>query len=92
MRLGTTSLGSVSIQSHHGAWRDSRTNRATQCGVTHSASSDATFSNATVDISRATCGVTQVLVAPCGLARLKGLLLGILVGVGLVLKFYIKKG
>jgi hypothetical protein len=50
--------------------------------------SHATFSNATVDISRATsCGVTQVLVAPQGLARPKGLLLGILVGVGLVLKF-----
>jgi hypothetical protein len=68
--------------------RDSRTSRATQCGVTPSATSDATFSNATVDISRATsCGVTQVLVAPRGLARQKWLLLGILVGVGLVLKF-----
>jgi hypothetical protein len=55
--------------------------------VTPSATSDATFSNATVDISRATsCGVTQVLVAPWGLARPKGLLIGILVGVGLVLK------
>jgi hypothetical protein len=67
--------------------------RATQCGVTPSATSDATFSNTTVDISRATsCGVTQVLVAPQGLAGPKGLLLGILVGVGLVLKFEIKKG
>jgi hypothetical protein len=62
-------------------------------GVTPSATSDATFSNTTVDISRATsCGVTQVLVAPQGLAGPKGLLLGILVGVGLVLKFEIKKG
>jgi hypothetical protein len=88
MRLGTTSLGSVSIQSRHSARRDSRTSRATQCGVTPSASSDATFSNATVDISHVTsCGVTQVLVAPRGLTRLKGLLLGILVGVRLVLKF-----
>jgi hypothetical protein len=61
--------------------------------VTPSVISDATFSNATVDISCATSrGVTQVLVAPRGLARPKGLLLGILVGVGLVLKFYIKKG
>jgi hypothetical protein len=53
--------------------------------VTTSATSHATFSDAIVDISRATsCGV---LVAPRGLARPKGLLLGILVGVGLVLKF-----
>jgi hypothetical protein len=75
MRSGTPSLGSVS-----------RTSRATQCGVTPYATSDATFFNITVDISRATsCGVTQVLVAPR--ARPKGLLLGILVGVGLVLKF-----
>jgi hypothetical protein len=67
---------------------DSRTSRATQCGVTPSATSDATFSNVTVDISRATsCSVTQVLVAPRDLARSKGLLLGILVGVELVLKF-----
>jgi hypothetical protein len=52
--------------------------------MTPSATSDAIFSNATVDISHATsCGVTQVLVAPRGLARL---LLGILVGVGLILK------
>jgi hypothetical protein len=56
-------LGSVPNRSRHGAWRDSRTSRATPCGVTPSATSDATFSNATVDISRATsCGVTQVLV------------------------------
>jgi hypothetical protein len=62
--------------------------RTTQCGVTPFATSDATFSNAIVDISHATsCGVTQVLVAPQGLARPKGLLIGILVGVGLVLKF-----
>jgi hypothetical protein len=88
MRLGNPSLGSVWIRSHHGAWRDSRTSRATQCGVTPSTTSDPTFSNATVDISRATsCGVAQVLVAPRGLARPKGLLLGILVEVGLVLKF-----
>jgi hypothetical protein len=53
MRSGTPSLGSVSIRSRHGAWRDSRTSRATQCGVTPSATLDATFSNATVDISRA---------------------------------------
>jgi hypothetical protein len=60
--------------------------------VTPSATSDVTFSYATVDISRATsCGATQVLVAPRGLARPKGLLLGILVKMGLVLKFYIKK-
>jgi hypothetical protein len=88
MRSGTPSLGSVPNRSRHGGWRDSRTSRATQCGVTPSVMSDATFSNVTVDISRATsCGVTQVLVAPRGLARPKGLLLGILVGVGLVLKF-----
>jgi hypothetical protein len=50
--------------------------RATQCGVTLFATSDATFSNATVDISRATsCGVTQVLIAPRGLTWPKGLLL-----------------
>jgi hypothetical protein len=49
--------------------------------------SHATFSNATVDISRATsCGVTQLLVAPRGLARPKGLHFGILVGMRLVLK------
>jgi hypothetical protein len=42
--------------------------RTMQCGVTPFATSDATFSNATVDISRATsCGVTQVLVATRGL-------------------------
>jgi hypothetical protein len=88
MRLGTPGPSRGPIQSRHGAWRDSRTNRATKCGVTPSATSDATFSNATVDISRATsCGVTQILVAPRGLARPKGLLLGILVAVGLVLKF-----
>jgi hypothetical protein len=46
--------------------------------------SDATFSNATMDISHA---VTQVLVMPRGLMRPKGLILGILVGDGLVLKF-----
>jgi hypothetical protein len=73
MRSGTPSLGRVYIGSRHSAWH---------------AMSDATFSNATVDISRATsCGVTQVVVTPRGLARPKGLLLGILVGVGLVLKF-----
>jgi hypothetical protein len=61
--------------------------------VTPSATSDATFSNTTVDISRATsCGVTQVLVAPRVLARPKGVLLGILVGEGLVLKKNIKNG
>jgi hypothetical protein len=67
-----------------------RSGHATHRGVTHvqcGVTSDATFSNTTVDISRATsCGVTQVLVAPRGLVRPKGLLLGILVGVGLVLK------
>jgi hypothetical protein len=48
--------------------------------VTPSATSDATFSNAIVDISRATsCGVTQVLVTPQSLARPKGIFLGILV-------------
>jgi hypothetical protein len=80
MRLGTPSpTGDRS--------GDSRTSRATQCDVTPSATSDTTFSNTTVDISRATsCGVTQVLVALRGLARPKELLLGILVGVGLVLK------
>jgi hypothetical protein len=64
MRSGTPSLGSEWNRSRHGAWRDSSTSRATQRGVTPSATSDATFSNATVYISRATsCGVTQVLVA-----------------------------
>jgi hypothetical protein len=64
-----------------------------QFGVTPSATSDATFVNAIMDISRATsCGVTQILVASWGLARPKGLFLAILVGEGLVLKFYIKKG
>jgi invasion protein IalB len=83
MRLGTPSATTGQIRSRHGAWRDSRTSRATQCGMTTSATSDATFSNAIVDISRATsCGVTQVLVAPRGLARPKGLLLAILVGWG----------
>jgi hypothetical protein len=63
-----------------------------QCGVTPSTTSDATFSNATVDISRATsCGVTQILVASRGLARPKGLLLGIFVDEGLVLNFRLKK-
>jgi hypothetical protein len=85
MRSGTPSLGDVSIRSRHGTWRDSRTSHDTQCGVTPSVTSDATFFNATVDISCATsCNVTQLLVAPRGLARPKG--------VGLVLKFYIKKG
>jgi hypothetical protein len=61
---------------------------ASSSGVTPFATSDATFSNAIVDISRATsCGVTQVLVAPRGLAGPKGLLLAILVGEELVLKF-----
>jgi hypothetical protein len=65
-----------------------RFGHATQCGVTPFATSHATFSNATMDISRATsCGVTQVLVAPRGLARPKEVLFGILVGVRLVLKF-----
>jgi hypothetical protein len=55
--------------------------------VTPFATLDATFSNATVDISRATsCGVTQVLVAPRGLARPKWLLVGILVGGGVSFK------
>jgi hypothetical protein len=59
-----------------------------ECGVTPSTTSDATFSNATVDISRVTsCGVTQVLVAPRGLTRPKELLLKILVEDKLVLKF-----
>jgi invasion protein IalB len=84
MRLGTPSPSSGPIRSRHGAWRDSHTSHATQCGVTTSATLDATFSKAIMDISRATsCGVTQVLVAPRGLTRPKGLLLGILVGVGL---------
>jgi hypothetical protein len=88
MRSGTPSLSTGAIRSRHGAWRYSRTSRATQCGVTPSATSDATFSYATVDISRATsCGVTQVLVAPRRLARPKGLLLGIFIGEGLILKF-----
>jgi hypothetical protein len=57
------------------------------CGMTPSATSDATFSNATVYISHATsCGVTQLLVAPRGLARPKALHLGNLVGEGLLLK------
>jgi hypothetical protein len=87
MRLGTPIPTTVPIRSRHEPWRDSRKSHATLCGVTPSATSDATFSNATVDISRATsCGVTQVLVAPRGLAWPKGLL-GILVGVGLILKF-----
>jgi hypothetical protein len=54
MRLGTHSPTRSLIRSRHGAWRDSRTSRATQCGVTPFATSHATFSNATVDISRAT--------------------------------------
>jgi hypothetical protein len=59
-----------------------------ECGVTPSTTSDATFSNATVDISRVTsCGVAQVLVAPRGLTRPKELLLKILVEDKLVLKF-----
>jgi hypothetical protein len=57
------------------------------CVMTPSATSDATFSNATVYISDATsCGVTQLLVAPRGLARPKGIHLGNLVGEGLLLK------
>jgi hypothetical protein len=73
MRLGTPSPSRGPIRSRHGAWRNSRTSRATQCDVTPSATSDATFSNATVDISRATsCGVTQVLVTSRGLADQKG--------------------
>jgi hypothetical protein len=53
------------IESCQGVWHDSCMSRAMQCGVTPFATSDATFSNTTVDISRATsCGVTQVLVAP----------------------------
>jgi hypothetical protein len=98
MRLGTPSATTVPIRSRHGAWHDSRTGRAAQCdsrtgraaqcGMTTSATSDATFSNVIVDISRVTsCGVTQVSVAPRGLARPKGLLLAILGGVRLVLKF-----
>jgi hypothetical protein len=68
--MGTPSPSRGLIRSRHGAWRDSRTSDVTQCGVTPSVTSDATFSNATVDISRATsCGVTQVLVAPRVLAR-----------------------
>jgi hypothetical protein len=86
MRPGTPVQTPEPIRSHHAPWRDSRTSRTAQRGVTPSA--DATFSNATVDNSRATSrGVTEVLVAPRGLARQKGLLLGILVGEGLVLKF-----
>jgi hypothetical protein len=51
--------------------------------VTPFATSDATFSNVTVNIGRATSrGVTEVLVA-----RPKELLLAILVGEGLILKF-----
>jgi hypothetical protein len=88
MRPGTPSISRGPIRSHHGAWRDSRTSCATHYGVTQSATSDATFSNAIVDISRATsCGVTQILVTPWGLARPKGLLLAILVREGLILKF-----
>jgi invasion protein IalB len=72
MGLRTPSASSGPNRSRHDAWPDSCTSRATQCGVTPSATSDATFFNATVDISRATsCGVTQVLVAPRGLARPK---------------------
>jgi hypothetical protein len=42
-----------------------RSSRATHYGVTPSATSDVTFFNTTVDISRATsCGVTQILVTP----------------------------
>jgi hypothetical protein len=59
-----------------------------QRGATPSVTSDATFSNATVDISRAaSCAATQVLLASRGLARPKGLLLGILVREGLFFKF-----
>jgi hypothetical protein len=57
-------------------------------GVTQSAMSVLTFSNATMYMSRATsCDVTQVLVAPRTLARPKGLVLGILVWEMLFLKF-----
>jgi hypothetical protein len=84
MRSGTPSSSTGAIRSRDGAWRDSRTSRATQCGVTPSATSDATFSNATMDISHA---VTQVLVMPRGLARPKGLILRILVGGGVSFKF-----
>jgi hypothetical protein len=68
--------------------RDSFTSRTRRRGVTPSTTSNASFSNATVDISRATsCDATQVLVAPRDLAWPKGLLLGILVREGLFLKF-----
>jgi hypothetical protein len=88
MRPGTPTISRGPIWSRHGEWRNSRTSRTTHCGVTPSATSDATFSDTTVDISRAaSCGVTQILVTPQGLARPKGLLLAILVGVGLILKF-----
>jgi hypothetical protein len=60
MRLGTPVQTPEPIWSRHAPWRESRTSRATQCGVTPSATSDATFSNAIVDISRTTsCGVTK---------------------------------
>jgi hypothetical protein len=82
MRLGPPSPSSGPIRSRHCAWRDSLTSRDTQCGVTPSATSYVNFSDTIVDNSRATsCG------APRDLTRPKGLLLGILVGVGLVLKF-----
>jgi hypothetical protein len=91
MRSGTPSLGVTKYESRHAVWRDSPPRHAVWRDSP--ATSDATFSNATVDISRTTsCGVTQVLVVPRGLARPKGLLIRILVGLGLVLKFYIKKG
>jgi hypothetical protein len=50
-------------------------------------------SAANMHISRATsCGMTQLLVAPRGFARPKGLLLGNIVRCGSFLKFQIKKG
>jgi hypothetical protein len=54
MGLRTPSASSGPNRSRHDAWPDSCTSRATQCGVTPSATSDATFFNATVDISHAT--------------------------------------
>jgi hypothetical protein len=88
MRPGTPTISRGPIWSRHGEWRNSHTSRATHCGVPPSATSDAIFSDATVDISHAiSCGVTQILVTRRGLARPKGLLLAILVGEGLILKF-----
>jgi hypothetical protein len=63
-RWHSPSLAHICNKSRHGLWRDSI------------CMSDAIFSNATVYISRSTsCGVTQLLVVPRSLTRLKGLVL-----------------